>query len=174
MDLAGLTVVTGFLYSFFVTAPDGARAAVARRISLQLVSELQQALVVAGMLGAAWVARGTGWSATFRRLAFGAMVGFATLTLSNFEIGRGLYRSGFVYDFAWILPFAFFPWAATTAPASESADSPAADAGELERPRPVGDLRGRRDDSVSSISVSAASCRTRRCRASAICRRPSR
>ena len=136
VDLAGLTVVTGFLYSFFVTAPDAGAGGGGAPISLQLVSELQQALVVAGMLGAAWVARGTGWSATYRRLAFGAMVGFATLTLSNFEIGRGLYRSGFVYDFAWILPFAFFPWAATTAPASESADSPAADRGELERPRP--------------------------------------
>jgi len=136
VDLAGLTVVTGFLYSFFVTAPDAGAGGGGAPISLQLVSELQQALVVAGMLGAAWVARGTGWSATFRRLAFGAMVGFATLTLSNFEIARGLYRSGFVYDFAWILPFAFFPWAATTSPASESADSPAADAAELERPRP--------------------------------------
>jgi PAS domain S-box-containing protein len=134
VDLAGLTVVTGFLYSFFVTAPDAGPAGAP--ISLQLVSELQQALVVAGMLGASVVARGTGWSPTFRRLAFGAMVGFATLTLSNFEIGRGLYQSGFVYDFAWILPFAFFPWAATEAPNSEPADSSASDQGELERPRP--------------------------------------
>jgi len=136
VDLAGLTVVTGFLYSFFVTAPDASAGSGAAPISLQLVSELQQALVVAGMLGASWVARGTGWSATYRRLAFGAMVGFATLTLSNFEIGHGLYQSGFVYDFAWILPFAFVPWAATTAPASEPADSPASDQAELERPRP--------------------------------------
>jgi PAS domain S-box-containing protein len=135
VDLAGLTVVTGFLYSFFVTSPDAA-ATGAAPISLQLVSELQQALVVAGMLAAAWVARGSGWSATYRRLAFGAMVGFATLTLSNFEIAQGLYQSGFVYDFAFILPFAFFPWAATTAPQSGPADSPAADATELERPRP--------------------------------------
>ena len=134
VDLAGLTVVTGFLYSFFVTAPDAGPAGAP--ISLQLVSELQQALVVAGMLGAAFVARGTGWSPTFRRLAFGAMVGFATLTLSNFEIGRGLYQSGFVYDFAWILPFAFFPWAATEAPSSEPADSAASEQGDLERPRP--------------------------------------
>jgi PAS domain S-box-containing protein len=134
VDLAGLTVVTGFLYSFFVTAPDSGPGGAP--ISLQLVSELQQALVVAGMLGAAVVARGTGWSATFRRLAFGAMVGFATLTVSNFEIGRGLYQSGFVYDFAWILPFAFFPWAATEAPGSEPADSAASEQGDLERPRP--------------------------------------
>jgi PAS domain S-box-containing protein len=136
VDLAGLTVVTGFLYSFFVTTPDTSVNGAAAPVSLQLVSELQQALVVAGMLGAAFVARGTGWSPTYRRLSFGAMVGFATLTLSNFEIGRGLYRSGFVYDFAWILPFAFFPWAATAAPASESADTPSAEAGELDRPRP--------------------------------------
>jgi PAS domain S-box-containing protein len=135
VDLAGLTVVTGFLYSFFVTSPESAPGGVAP-VSLQLVSELQQALVLAGMLGAMWVARGTGWAATYRRLAFGAAVAFATLTLSNFEIGRGLYRSGFVYDFAWILPFAFFPWAASTAPASESADSLAANSGEANRPRP--------------------------------------
>ena len=135
VDLAGLTVVTGFLYSFFVTSPESAPGGVAP-VSLQMVSELQQALVVAGMLGAMLVARGTAWAATYRRLALGAAVGFATLTLSNFEIGRGLYRSGFVYDFAWILPFAFFPWAASLAPASESADSPVADSGEQDRPRP--------------------------------------
>ena len=39
------------------------------------------------------VARGTPWRATYRRLAFGAAVGFAMLTLSNFEIGRRLYRA---------------------------------------------------------------------------------
>src|SRR5580765_8923100 len=39
VDLAGLTVVTGFLYSFFVTAPDSGPAGAP--ISLQLVSELQ-------------------------------------------------------------------------------------------------------------------------------------
>jgi PAS domain S-box-containing protein len=136
VDLAGLTVVTGFLYSFFVTAPDTGQIGGGAPISLELVSELQQALVVAGMLGAAIVAHGTGWSRTYRRLAFGAMVGFATLTLSNFEISHGLYQSGFVYDFAWILPFAFFPWAATTAPASEPVDSGKAAQEELERPRP--------------------------------------
>jgi PAS domain S-box-containing protein len=135
VDLAGLTVVTGFLYSFFVTAPESGPGGVAPA-SLQLVSELQQALVLAGMLGAMWVARETAWVGTYRRLALGAAVAFATLTLSNFEIGQGLYRSGFVYDFAWILPFAFFPWAVMTAPASEPADSPTADQQELERPRP--------------------------------------
>ena len=134
VDLAGLTVVTGFLYSFFVTAPDTGSAGAS--ISLQLVSELQQALVVAGMLARRSWRAGQAGAPRYRRLAFGAMVGFATLTLSNFEIGRGLYQSGFVYDFAWILPFAFFPWAATEAPSSEPGDSSASEQGELERPRP--------------------------------------
>src|SRR5262245_14514731 len=68
VDVAGLTVVTGFLYSFFVTAPNNSSDA---PFSLVAVSELQQALVVAGMLAAMWVARQTPWSQTYRRLALG-------------------------------------------------------------------------------------------------------
>jgi PAS domain S-box-containing protein len=136
VDIAGLTVFTGFLYSFFVTEPAVGTGLSAAPESLQMVSELQQALVVAGMLGAMWVARRTPWKATYRRLALGAAVGFATLTLSNVSSGAGIYRSGFVYDFAWILPFAFFPWAASGAPESEDAASSESDREELERPRP--------------------------------------
>ena len=135
IDIAGLTVVTGFLYSFFVTAP-ATGAGGDSPVSLQLVSVLQQGLVVLGMLAAMWVARRTAWLSTYRRLALGAGVAFVTLTLSNVSSGGGIYRSGFVYDFAWILPFAFFPWAAGAAPASESAASPEEDGEELVRPRP--------------------------------------
>ena len=135
IDIAGLTVVTGFLYSFFVTAP-ATGAGGASPISLQAVSEFQQALVVAGMFAAMWVARRTPWHGTYRRLALGGVVAFVTLTLSNFGSGEGVYRSGFVYDFAWILPFAFFPWAASAAPVSESAQVSEANDEELVRPRP--------------------------------------
>src|SRR5204862_392792 len=41
VDLAGLTVVTGFLYSFFVTTPETGPGGVAP-VSLQLVSELAE------------------------------------------------------------------------------------------------------------------------------------
>jgi PAS domain S-box-containing protein len=132
IDIAGLAVVTGFLYSFFVTDPEvGSGAA-----SLTLVSELQQALVMFGMIAATVVARRTPWSQTYRRLALGAFVGFVTLTLTNIEIAQGIYRSGFVYDFTWILPFSFFPWAAAMAPPSDIIDLTAADDEELTRPRP--------------------------------------
>src|SRR4051812_36298451 len=50
VDIAGLTVFTGFLYSFFVTAPAVGVNGGDARVSLQLVSELQQALVVVGMV----------------------------------------------------------------------------------------------------------------------------
>src|SRR4249919_3349228 len=75
VDIAGLTVFTGFLYSFFVTAPPPGSAIAPAAASLQLVSELQQGVVVAGMLAAMWVARKTAWFKTYRRLALGALVG---------------------------------------------------------------------------------------------------
>ena len=132
VDIAGLAVVTGFLYSFFVTAPasDGSNP-------LLLVSELQQALVVLGMIAATFVARGTPWRDTYRRLAFGSLVSFAMLTLSNFEAGHGMYSTDYVYDFTWILPFAFYPWAASLAPAAEVDEATVANRDqELKRPRP--------------------------------------
>jgi len=136
IDIAGLAVVTGFLYSFFVTAPADPASAGTMASQLKLVSELQQLLVVAAMFAAAIVARRTAWHDTYRRLAFGALVGFVTLTLSNIEIAQGIYRSGFVYDFTWILPFAFVPWAASAAPASDDDAAGEADADNEERSRP--------------------------------------
>jgi PAS domain-containing protein len=131
VDIAGLAVVTGFLYSFFVTSagPD------ARSPSLEIVSELQQIVVFFAMLAGLKAALHTPWAATYRRLALGGLVSFVALTLSNIEANRVEYRSGFVYDFVWILPFAFFAWAASTAPASELEQSQSDD-DELSRPRP--------------------------------------
>jgi PAS domain S-box-containing protein len=128
IDIAGLAVVTGFLYSFFVTAPTST--------SLLIVSELQQGLVVAAMGAAIFAARQTAWRDTYRRLALGSLVSFITLTISNVEVGQGAYRSAFVYDFTWILPFAFFPWAATLAPSSDESDVQTTDEEDLARPRP--------------------------------------
>jgi hypothetical protein len=86
---------------------------------------------------ATFVARQTPWRDTYRRLALGAAVGFATLTLSNLEAGRGMYRTAFVYDFTWILPFAFYPWAASLAPTFEEDEASSTEQQEeLTRPRP--------------------------------------
>jgi PAS domain S-box-containing protein len=81
VDIAGLAVVTGFLYSFFVTAPTST--------SLLIVSELQQGLVVCGMAAAMFAAWRTEWRDTYRRLTLGAIVSFVTLTISNAGAGQG-------------------------------------------------------------------------------------
>ena len=127
VDIAGLAVVTGFLYSFFVTTPSS---------SLILVSELQQSLVLAALVAAMVAARHSAWRLAYRRLMLGAAVSLATLTLSNIELGEMAYRSAFVYDFTWILPFAFFPWAAAVSPPSELAGETDTEQDQLARPRP--------------------------------------
>ena len=137
VDIAGLAVVTGFLYSFFVIAPEttAAQSGLASS-SLRLVSELQQMLVLVGLVGAMIVGWGTPWRATFRRLALGALVSLITLTLGNVETAMVEYHSAFIYDLTWILPFAFYAWAARLAPESATDDAETADDAELSRPRP--------------------------------------
>jgi PAS domain S-box-containing protein len=133
VDIAGLAVVTGFLYSFFVTGIDPATAS----SSLVVVSEIQAAVVALALIAAVFAAGPGEWRHTYRRLAFGAVVSFVTLTISNAEVGQAGYRSAFVYDFTWILPFAFFPWAAASAPPSHASDDESeATVEDLTRPRP--------------------------------------
>lgn len=137
VDIAGLAVVTGFLYSFFVMTPDVASGVAGLTApSLMIVSELQQGIVAAAMIAATVAARRTAWRDTYRRLALGSLVSFATLTLSNLDAAQGIYQSGFVYDFTWILPFAFYPWAASLAPSSEEDEDLQDGREDLARPQP--------------------------------------
>src|SRR5438046_9691799 len=70
------------------------------------------------MLAAALVAADPAWRRTYRRLAIGLAISLITLTLSNAEIWQGFYRSASLGDVMWILPFVFYPWAASDAPPS--------------------------------------------------------
>ena len=128
VDIAGLAVVTGFLYSFFVTAPTST--------SLLIVSELQQGLVVCGMAAAMFAGAAHGLA---RHLSPPDARRGGELRHADDQQRRrrsGAYRTAFVYDFTWILPFAFFPWAATLAPASKEIDVADDEEDELVRPRP--------------------------------------
>ena len=119
VDIAGIGVMTGFLYSRFVIGPDlEPLSAQHAPLSLLLLSEFQQLIVVVGMGVAAIVARDTTWGATYRRLALGLGVNGVMLTIANMGIWQGLYRSGYVYDIIWIMPYAFYAWAASEAPTS--------------------------------------------------------
>jgi PAS domain S-box-containing protein len=124
VDIAGIAVMTGFLYSRFVIGPDLAPVTAQQApLSLILLSEFQQLVVVIGMTVAAIIARDRRWGATYRRLALGLFVNGVMLTIANVAIWQGLYRSGFVYDIIWIMPYAFFAWAAAQAPTSAEVDS---------------------------------------------------
>jgi PAS domain S-box-containing protein len=124
VDIAGIAVMTGFLYSRFVIGPELTLVSAQQApLSLILLSEFQQLVVVIGMAGAAFIARDLSWGATYRRLATGLFVHGIMLTIANLAIWQGLYRSGFVYDIIWIMPYAFYAWAASHAPTSAEVDS---------------------------------------------------
>jgi PAS domain S-box-containing protein len=128
VDMAGIAVMTGYLYSHFVVGPNSSPlTAQTASMPLLLLHEFQQFLACAAFTIAALAARGLTWAPTYRRLAMGLLVGFAILTVSNLGLVQGLYRSGGVYDLIWILPFAFFAWAADAAPSSYDADEVATD-----------------------------------------------
>lgn len=127
VDIAGVAIVIGFLYSYFVNAQGAPATGSAPAFSLIALSELQQFVIAVGVTAAAVFARRSAWGPTYRRLATGLWVQFAALSFSNAGIWQGGYRALFVYDFIWIVPFAFYPWAAQHAPAS-SESLPADDA----------------------------------------------
>jgi PAS domain S-box-containing protein len=123
VDIAGIAVMTGFLYSHFVVGSDlSPLTSQARPVRLVLLQEFQQLLVCAALIITTLAARGTTWAMTYRRMALGSVVTFLILTISNVGILQGLYWSGGVYDLVWILPFAFFAWAAAEAPGSPEED----------------------------------------------------
>jgi PAS domain S-box-containing protein len=119
VDIAGIAVLTGFLYSHFAVAADGGAAARGTSGALLLLSELQQFLVCVGMGLAAVLTPDREWKQVYRRLALGLSISFITLTLGNAEIWQGYYQSASLGDAMWILPFAFYPWAASEAPRSQ-------------------------------------------------------
>jgi PAS domain S-box-containing protein len=119
VDIAGIAVLTGFLYSHFAVAADAGAAARGTSGSLLLLSELQQFLVCVGMWLATIFTPEREWKRVYRRLALGLSISFITLTLGNAEIWQGVYQSASLGDAMWILPFAFYPWAASEAPRSQ-------------------------------------------------------
>ncbi len=118
VDIAGIAVLTGFLYSHFAVAADSAAANEAASRSLLLLSGLQQFLVCTGMVVAAMLTPDQGWKQVYRRLAIGLSIGLVTLSLGSVEIWNGFYQAASLGDVVWILPFAFFPWAASEGPKS--------------------------------------------------------
>jgi PAS domain S-box-containing protein len=118
VDIAGIAVLTGFLYSHFALATDPAVGPRGASGSLLLLSELQQFLVCLGMGLVAIFTADRDWKQVYTRLALGLSISWITLSLGNAEIWQGFYKTASLGDAMWILPFAFYPWAASEAPRS--------------------------------------------------------
>ena len=130
VDIAGIAVLTGFLYSHFVVSSGADVAGTGVSGSLLLLSATQQFLVCLGMAIATMVSPDPRWRQVYRRLAIGLSISFLTLTFGNVEIWQGFYRAASLGDAMWILPFAFYPWAAADAPPSAVSSIEIDDAGQ--------------------------------------------
>jgi two-component system NtrC family sensor kinase len=108
-----------FVFAYFVLVPSVVLPAAnnSEGVLLWLV-QVQRLLLIAPLTAAVWAGRRTAWSLTYKRLAFGVAVGFFLRVATSLAISRNDYHLGSVLDFAWIVPFLFYLWAALEAPAS--------------------------------------------------------
>ncbi len=119
VDIASYGLLAAFVYSYFVLVPAIAGQGNPQAALLTVVGWYRLALMV-GMIAAAMLERHTAWAPVYARLGVGSTAGFALRAITNRAIGTGAYHIGSLYDFAWILPFLCYAWAADTSPASET------------------------------------------------------
>ncbi len=116
--VASYGLLAAFIYTYFVLVPAvSPGAADPERMLLTLV-QVNRALLFGGTVFALAAARRTPWRRTYAFLAAGTGVGFVARILTSLAILRGSYRTGTVYDLAWIIPFLCYMAAALSAPDS--------------------------------------------------------
>lgn len=120
VDIAGIAVFTGFLFSYVIMALAVARTAGSAQQSFVLLSEFLLAIVLAALAAAAFVTSGSAWRLTYQRLALGMLVQFIARSLTNARLWMGGYDEVAFYDVTFIVPFFFFLWALEAAPSSDA------------------------------------------------------
>ena len=119
LDIAGLTLVTGFLFWSLVVAPGLAPYASAVGIrSLTALGTMLHLAIFVSLSGAAYLAGPGPWRSTYWRLAIGSGLGSVLLTANAGAMAAGTYATGSWGDIGWIIPFWGFAWAVWDAPAS--------------------------------------------------------
>ena len=118
VDIAGIAVFAGFLFSYVIMGMAAAQATGSAQQSFILLSEFLLAVVLAAMAAAAWVTVESAWRTTYQRLALGMVVQFVARSLTNAEVWLGGDQDVAFYDVTFIIPFFFFLWALEAAPPS--------------------------------------------------------
>src|SRR5262249_31295566 len=119
LDIAGLTLVTAFLFWSLIVVPGLTPTGMSVGMrSLVVVGISFHAALVASFGAVAFVAGAGPWRMVYTRLAAGAALGSLILTANVEPMAAGTYSTGAVGDIGWILPFWFYAWAASEAPAS--------------------------------------------------------
>jgi len=127
LDIAGVTLVSAFLFWSLIVAPGLAPYAAALGLrSLVVIATLLHVAIVGSFAGAAAAARRGPWRSGYLRLALGAGVGSLFLITNARPMAMGTYATGSLGDIGWIVPFWCFAWAAWEAPASPAPEVHAA------------------------------------------------
>ena len=120
VDIAGIAVFAGFLFSYVITGLAVSRTTASAQQSFILLSEFLLAIVLAALSAAAFVTSGSAWRLTYQRLALGMLVQFVARSLTNAGLWMGGDDQAAFYDVPFIVPFFFFLWALEAAPSSDA------------------------------------------------------
>jgi PAS domain S-box-containing protein len=125
VDLTSYAMLIGFVFAYFIMVPSVVPASGSSpQSTLLALIHVQRLLLLVGLAISIWWAWKTAWRDTFARLAVGAAVGFVLRMLTSGAITANRYHEGSIYDFAWIVPFMCYLWAAIEAPASPGGAEP--------------------------------------------------
>jgi len=125
VDIATYGLLAGFLYSYFVLVPN--IVGEGSQQSLLVVVQVYRALLMTGMIVSLFLGWNSAWRPVYATLAAGSIIGFFLRLITNQAIEQGTYHIGTLYDFAWIIPFICYSWAAARAPSSPEVDELAID-----------------------------------------------
>ena len=119
LDIAGVTLLSAFLFWSMIVAPGlSPHSSSAGIESLVVIGSVLHVVIVGSFAVAARAAGPGPWQLVYQRLAIGAAAGSVLLTTNAYPMAAGTYATGSLGDIGWIVPFWCFAWAAWEAPPS--------------------------------------------------------
>ena len=124
LDIGGWSLLAAFVYTYFVMIPSVLpETRASAQVTLMVIAQLLRFVMLGALVACAWIARRTPWGSTFVTLAIGVGIGFFLRIDTSLAILSGSYQTGTIRDFAWIIPFLCYAWAAVEAPRSPAEEA---------------------------------------------------